>query len=426
MARRTNNKGLKNIVFGEIDESLVFIARKKALELAETWDALTSSITWGEFRSLVPSKRFDEVVDLCCDDAPSDDDPFPGLDIPAVSDGDYPEWPAKGMLKWVPQEVIESPYARIEDSVLNGRFLVLDTRGKDEILAAFRSAGFRCTEDQELVLRAAGHSPPKEVPRSIPDLIRRLTSTNWDARYNASCALVEIGETAIPALHEALRDKDEAVRSGAAHALGEIRPVSQATTIALHEALRDTNDAVRSSAASALGKIRPVSQATIIALAGLLKDSCGDVASSAGTALGDIGPEAKETVPALIEALKDKRHNVQQGAGWALGHIGKEAAAAIPALIGSLKDSALRWRATWALGKIGDRALAAVIEALKDGDAQTRRNAAHALGEIASHASEAIEALVKAQNEETDDLALEAITQAVARVHWLVDREGVK
>jgi HEAT repeat protein len=423
MARRANNKRLTNLVFGEIGDSLLFIPRTKALEQASLWHALRSSSTWGEFRSLVSAKRFDEVVDLCREDPPLDDDPFPGESIPAVGDGDYPEWPAQEMLKWVPQEIINGPYGRTEDSVLNGQFLVLDPRGKDELLAAFSSAGFRCTEDQDLVLRAAGESASKKVSGSISELLRRLTSTNLDARFNAINALVELGETAIPALHKALRDTHYGVRSGAASALGTIRPVSQATILALYEALRDTHDDVRSGAASALGKISPASRATILALAALLKDSSGDVASSAGTALGDIGTDAKETVPALIEALKDKRHNVQQGAGWALGHIGKEAVAAIPALIASLEDSALRWRATWALGKIGDRAVANLIEALKVGDVQTRRNAAHALSEIGSHASEAIEALEKAQSEETDDLAREAITQAVAKVHWLAGRK---
>lgn len=44
---------------------------------------------------------------------PRDDEPFSIDSMPAVSDGEYPEWPAHEMLRWVPRHIVKKAYARL-------------------------------------------------------------------------------------------------------------------------------------------------------------------------------------------------------------------------------------------------------------------------------------------------------------------------
>jgi HEAT repeat protein len=93
--------------------------------------------------------------------------------------------------------------------------------------------------------------------------------------------------------------------------------------------------------------------------------------------------DASEAVPALVEALKDSEAEVREQVAWALGAIGDRRA--VDGLIGALADSApgVRRQAAWALGAIGDRrAVSALTKALKDADASVRKQAAWALGAI--------------------------------------------
>ena len=146
-----------------------------------------------------------------------------------------------------------------------------------------------------------------------------LASTNQQVQWSAIDALEEIGESAMPALIQALKSSDKSVRCGAASVLGKIRPVSHDIVTALIESLKDESE---------------------------------DVSHSAGYALGHIGLPASLAIPALIEALGHKSPKVREGAGWALGHMGPAAAAAIPALTDAMQDPQTRWRATWALDRI--------------------------------------------------------------------------
>src|SRR5205807_6150971 len=97
------------------------------------------------------------------------------------------------------------------------------------------------------------------------------------------------------------------------------------------------------------------------------------IALLAGAVVGYRGtvPESSEPVPeqedkketppavkALIEALKDKDADVRKNTAVALGRIGKEAKDAVPALSAALKDSEtdVRGAAALALGRMGKEA----------------------------------------------------------------------
>lgn len=64
-----------------------------------------------------------------------------------------------------------------------------------------------------------------------------------------------MGESAIPSLRKALKDRSPRVRASAAFALGNIGRPAENAVPALVRALRDKNAGVRYSAAESLGRI---------------------------------------------------------------------------------------------------------------------------------------------------------------------------
>ena len=103
----------------------------------------------------------------------------------------------------------------------------------------------------------ATHLTPAQTaePSAIPNLIARLGSADPRARRRAGNGLIAAGPLAVSALTEALEDRNPAVRSEAARALGRIRDAAVAA--ALVRRLEDESREVRWTAAEglvALGK----------------------------------------------------------------------------------------------------------------------------------------------------------------------------
>src|SRR5262249_62072645 len=99
---------------------------------------------------------------------------------------------------------------------------------------------------------------------------------------------------------------------------------------ALIGALDDGDAVVPPGAAIALGQLGPESEAAAAALCNALTSSAHDLRAQAQAALVAIGPGA---VPGLRESLKSKDPAVVALAPRAVGRIGLKARAAIPALV---------------------------------------------------------------------------------------------
>jgi hypothetical protein len=175
------------VLYGKAGESLVFIPKRQAEELAKVWVALCAS-TWGEMRSRMPRKPLKEFLWFLGDridfetfyqeqrqrdrkltrakaliafrELPSkeriglDDEPFDAFSISVVCDGGFPDWPQQQMLKWLPEDL---PYAKGETSIHDGPFLELDPAHEQEIVAAVEALGFRCLKDEAVVRAACGY-----------------------------------------------------------------------------------------------------------------------------------------------------------------------------------------------------------------------------------------------------------------------------
>jgi HEAT repeat protein len=280
------------------------------------------------------------------------------------------------------------------------------------------SALIRALEDQdEDVQRAATESigrtgagardavPPLEIA------VRALRGTSNDqkksesVRLAAAMSLIRIGNSdreAIRALHELCKSgKTHEIRGTALSGLIAARHVPALVALIRHggEELRHSGaqgpalywdasgfpwygEELRRSAAEGLGK---VGAPAVAALSALVKDATEnrDARCYAAFALGNIGHVGKDAVPALINALKDQDANVRWSAAAALGKIGPAAEDAVPALSDALKDQngSVRSSAAAALGTIGPAAKDTVL-ALNDAVNDKYTNATGALDAI--------------------------------------------
>ena len=207
-----------------------------------------------------------------------------------------------------------------------------------------------------LLIRSAGAesvSAAKASSKEISSLIQKLKSNDEREIEAAIKKLGKIGEPAIPALIEALREENLLVRRSVTEAL---KGIGDRAIPALVKASKKSDVKLRRNAVNVLREIMgghskgnfyytlelqnsSEAKTAVPQLIPLLKDSDADVRSSAADALGNIGAEAKTAVPQLIPLLKDSDAGVRINAACALWNMGAEAKTAVPQLILLLKDS---------------------------------------------------------------------------------------
>ncbi len=128
------------------------------------------------------------------------------------------------------------------------------------------------TDEDVTNLRAKWQTPPR--PPAASDTI----SADWGVKATVAEVLAQMGEVAVPALIEALRDPDTMVRVQAARSLARMGPTGSDAVPALIEALHDPDDLVREHAARALGQMGPAASEAIPHLIELLKQPSPDAA----------------------------------------------------------------------------------------------------------------------------------------------------
>ncbi|MDD5135742.1 MAG: HEAT repeat domain-containing protein, partial [Candidatus Omnitrophica bacterium] len=278
-------------------------------------------------------------------------------------------------------------------------------------------------------------------PRAIEPIILALKYDGWDRwaidLYGAK-ALSKIGQPAVPALIEALKDKNDDLRHVAAEALGNIgdrRAVSPLIEMlncrgwlsrAAVEALgaigdkqaiqplvdllgRDDRE-LSEAAANAIYKISD--KQDVMLLIKVLRYINSFARTDVEKTLVKIGQPA---VLPLIEVLKCDDRFVCQSAIEVLGKIGDRQA--VKPIIPALKNTewTIRQASAISLGQIGDKeAIPALTEALKDKEEHVRESAAEALGNIGG--KEAIMALVDVSEDEDKDVR-KAVAEAIIKIN---------
>lgn len=236
---------------------------------------------------------------------------------------------------------------------------------------------------------------------AVPALIAALKDADVDVRRAAANSLSNLDDPrAVPGLIEALRDSDAEVRASAAHGLGSLE--DKRAVPGLVALLKDANTDVRQAALSALHSMPE--EVPDEAILGAIGDSDPEVRSAAiGLALNRIQlneddenakPDTRY-VTAFTRLLADGSADTRQQAAEALGasHL-REAPAALMAASKD-KNADVRQAVAGALGRIGDaRGVQTLKEMLSDTNADVRESAVSALGEIRDRT--ALEALVGA------------------------------
>jgi HEAT repeat protein len=229
-----------------------------------------------------------------------------------------------------------------------------------------------------------------------------LTHRQVEFQSVAVKALEEMGEKAVPALRDLLKDPkaDDHNKRAAVEALGRMGEKVAKAIDALIDLLRDTkadNDTKR-AAMKALVSIGETAEAAVPALIDLLKDTKADndTKRAAMEALEKIEKNEEEAVPALIDLLKDSNADrpTKLAAVGALGRIGKKVIRRV-----RYTRSYFSLQTVSELVSIQANVLAALRDLLKDpkADDDSKRAAALALGEMGEKA--AVHSLINLVND---------------------------
>jgi HEAT repeat protein len=185
------------------------------------------------------------------------------------------------------------------------------------------------------------HGGP-DAREAVPALIAALKDSDRYVRVVAAASLglvvpKESCDEAVEALGRVLPEGGT-VAATAARAISKFGAKGAPALPALLEAMKDRDSTVRWEAGRTVGKIGAAAKSAVPALVEQMKDESPLVREHAAEALGDIGPEAKDAVPALIERLKDPVARVRRDAVRSLGQIGPAAKPALEPARGLLKD----------------------------------------------------------------------------------------
>jgi HEAT repeat protein len=139
------------------------------------------------------------------------------------------------------------------------------------------------------------------APKDLEMRLVQLRDPDWNTRYIAARALIEMGEDAAESLTVLLDDDNHYVRGQAAKCLGAIG--SETAVDALVRRLEDPNGAVREEAVKALGQI---GSAAVQPLLERMKDPSPTVRRSAIRSLLAIrDPGARSALEAVAKDLNE-------------------------------------------------------------------------------------------------------------------------
>ena len=222
-----------------------------------------------------------------------------------------------------------------------------------------------------------------------PVIQKAMENADPDALNDMLDALASLGEKAVPRLVKAL--EREKVRPKAAAIIARIGPAAKAAVPALIEALADKNPETCSEVLFALAAIGPDAAEAVPAITQALGAPDANVCYSVCYALGKIGPAAESAKAELEKNLTGDDRFLCMASAWALCHIDPKspetAAKVVPVLIEALgePDAMTRGHAVESLelfGPLAGDAADALKKLHDDPDEEVRAAAAKALKAI--------------------------------------------
>lgn len=247
--------------------------------------------------------------------------------------------------------------------------------------------------------------------------LEKLTRRGWwrAARLSAIGSYVELAGTGeIPYLRQLLGDRNDFVRSHAAHGLGRLGDLASIPLILdLCTRVRPWEAARLTDALSLFGSeaVRPICRWILVNWHH--PEGTEHAVAHAARVLGLIGdPEAETT---LIELLECDNKEWRIAAASALGRIASDTSRV--ALVGALRDESweVRARSVRALANLADGSLAPIVAGLlSDSQWWVRQNAAETLGDLPGGVGELTRAL-----DSDDRFAADAARNQLAELRLL-------
>jgi HEAT repeat protein len=261
-----------------------------------------------------------------------------------------------------------------------------------------------------------------ELHGSVPDALRsnplaalalglRAASSDSRAAREAACeCLGHAGARGLDALRGLAGDAKSSVRLHAARALARLGHAALPAAPELRALLADPDDSVRHAAAYAVGRLGEGGAVLLPELARMVRDGPEKGRASAAGALGAFGEAAARH---LVPHLAAKDGGLRRACAQSLTRIG---AAAVPAIAEALVegDAAFRPEAATVLGKM--KALPALVELLQHAQPEVRRAAAYGIGTMEAGAVGALDALIAALGDGN--------AHVVAQAAWALGRIG--
>jgi HEAT repeat protein len=286
----------------------------------------------------------------------------------------------------------------------------------------------KCADGADLLLRTISTWALAKIERgnearrldAVSLLAAALGSRQPQVRLAAARGLADLRpapELVLPAIKNALENRDMAVATTAVEALASL---GEPALPALIDALKI--ERIRPAVARILGGMGPQAKKAVPALAEIVvRDGRIPARCEALMALGAIGPDAAESVSAVVEALRGTREDVCYAACYALGRMGPSAIAAEAELRKKLADpnESITLSAAWALARIDPtsaeiarQSVPLLIKGLADSEPRVRTEAAVSLGRLGPLAKDAAPALKTALHD-TDEMARDAAEKAL-------------
>ena len=149
------------VLLGSIPNlGLVALPLDSARRRVELELALGNARTWAEARALLTDREADDLAERFEDvwdeegGPPSDADLFDLDAVWGLDDGEWPGWPPREALGWVPDEV--QALGRVVQTTHSGPYLVFEPDAAARVAEAFRQAGYDIERDDALVDAACG------------------------------------------------------------------------------------------------------------------------------------------------------------------------------------------------------------------------------------------------------------------------------
>lgn len=258
------------------------------------------------------------------------------------------------------------------------------------------------------------------------ELLGMITSMLQDAdrsvRAQAATCLSQwkgrrMAAASTPQLLAMLKDEDALCRVEAAHAAWCVGKRVDEAVAALRQELSNPDDATRLAAAAHLRSLRKDARTAFAELDHAARhDPSPAVRAAATLALGYCG---KKAIPTLLACLRSTEADVRRNAVAALGEIGPDAADTAPAIFKLIAECDLQ--VLVALQRMKAKALVPSLIAMLEDPKQNRNWIMETLGSMGTDAQEAVPHLLTFLEDEKDELRVRAAA-TLAQIEDNIDR----